>query len=47
MFVREFVWSLGIFKNLFLIGIDWIEKYFGIYRTYSELEWLCDPTLLL
>lgn len=26
--------------------IDWIEKCFGIYRTYLELEWLCDPTLL-
>lgn len=42
MFGREFVWGLFFFLSFF----GGIEKCFGIYRTYLELKWLCDPTLL-
>lgn len=37
---------LGIFVVvvfLFLVGVNWVEEGFGIYRAGLELEWLVMP----
>lgn len=28
---------------LFLVGVNWVEESFGIYKTDLELEWLVMP----